>query len=837
MANSGSISKSMGSYYRMRLDWTQTVNSNNTSTITTKLYLIADYNISSTATKTATTTVAGVSRSDSFSAGGSGTKLVQTETWTVTHNSDGTKSISIGFSAALGLTLSGTYYGTVSNSATVTLDPASAPPSTGTINQWVMPNDFTYTINRQDSSYSHVVELHVSYGDYSEKIGERSTSSAGTLTWSPTVAENKLINKVQRTNTTYYSANAKLLIHTYKGGTYIGSNWTGSVLVSSNEASTATVSPTSPTVSSTITVSVARASSTYIHLVELATTSSYSSGGNRLAYVQNVGTSTTFNLENYRTQIMELMGSASSVTLYIRLHTFYNSQDALSNVSTNKIRGMTTYSFTVGRDAPPTWGSTAFTYQDTVSATTTITGSNQILVQGKSTARNYFPAAGLATASSGATIASYTFTLGSVTQTWTPSTIPSYYDVPITTLTANASATLIATDSHGQVSAPKTVILTIYPYSAPTYTSISVVRDTATTTTVNFNLAGKHSPLNSNSNYVQTVKWGTTYGSYPNTMTRTLGTSGNWIGTGTTTLADDAQQTYYFEIADRFGTTTRTSAFVAKTQPIFFLDAINARVGVGKAPTLGGEGSLDVANGIYGTLRGALNLDTTHYGHVIGNPTGSTGTTPTLKLNSWQDTATLAINSNATNYSSKIGFWKQGVETGSIERYYTGDELRINSSYGMKLTATSGITMASATTFASTSAFTGAATFNGGATFSSATTFTGIPTFNTKMSNGYNLATIRGDSTTTPYLIQTKTVSVPVTTANPYGSLDITWDTAFSESPLTVVASATGASSYTYVCSIYNPSTTGCTVWVYHAHNTSWTANIRVNVLAIGKRA
>ena len=129
---SGTIEKkfhggSTGGYY-FGIDWSATANaSTNSSSVTAKVFIRSSgsgYTISSSASKNITLSINGTSYSGTATVGiGANTKKVLlTKTVTVAHNSDGTKTCAFSCSGVLGLTLSGTYYGTVSHSGSGTFD-------------------------------------------------------------------------------------------------------------------------------------------------------------------------------------------------------------------------------------------------------------------------------------------------------------------------------------------------------------------------------------------------------------------------------------------------------------------------------------------------------------------------------------------------------------------------------------------------------------------------------------------------------------------------------------------------------------------------------------------
>lgn len=100
---------------------TSTSAANNTSTLSIKLVLKRPYSISSSVTKSAKCTINGTTYSWSGTIGGSGDKTLISQTQTVKHNDDGTKTINISASITLEITWDGTYVGTISGSGTMAL--------------------------------------------------------------------------------------------------------------------------------------------------------------------------------------------------------------------------------------------------------------------------------------------------------------------------------------------------------------------------------------------------------------------------------------------------------------------------------------------------------------------------------------------------------------------------------------------------------------------------------------------------------------------------------------------------------------------------------------------
>lgn len=107
-------------HYWLELDWTDAISSATTSSVTVKTYFCSDWSANFTSSKTGTTVINGnteswTSATDVSHADGSVQRtLVHTRTGvSVTHNADGTKSITISGTYVPNITITG--YGTISS--------------------------------------------------------------------------------------------------------------------------------------------------------------------------------------------------------------------------------------------------------------------------------------------------------------------------------------------------------------------------------------------------------------------------------------------------------------------------------------------------------------------------------------------------------------------------------------------------------------------------------------------------------------------------------------------------------------------------------------------------
>lgn len=219
------------------LTLTETASSveDNKSTWTAVLKFVYSANVSSSASKSYSMTVNGTTYSGTFTIGSSSTgvsKTLKTVTGiSVSHNTDGSKSFSISFSVGVNLTLGGTYYGTVSNSGTVTATTiARATTATLSSSSVYLGSSVTVSLPRASSSFTHKIEQNVS-GSYATL-----TSSAGT---------SYTLTAATSWGSYFPSATSKsvtIRVTTYSGSTQIGSSMTLTLTVKISSSMIPTIS-------------------------------------------------------------------------------------------------------------------------------------------------------------------------------------------------------------------------------------------------------------------------------------------------------------------------------------------------------------------------------------------------------------------------------------------------------------------------------------------------------------------------------------------------------------------------------------------------------------------
>lgn len=227
MALSGSFSKSVHSgHYGIRVDWSATQSvANNTSTITAKIYYVNDWSISIGSRSNNTLTIAGKSYKFSSPAiNTTGTHLLATITSDpISHNSDGSKSVSMSCSFYMNATISGdSYYGYITANSTATLTTIARasqpslvtyPESTSAIGEF--GKDFTIYTNRASSSFTHTVRY-----EYGSRSGTIATGVGTSTTWKVPLS---FMDDIPSAT----SASGRIYVDTYNGSTKIGTKYTG----------------------------------------------------------------------------------------------------------------------------------------------------------------------------------------------------------------------------------------------------------------------------------------------------------------------------------------------------------------------------------------------------------------------------------------------------------------------------------------------------------------------------------------------------------------------------------------------------------------------------------
>lgn len=377
----------------------------------------------------------------------------------------------------------------------------------------------------------------------------------------------------------------------------VNTAWTALTTIARKSVPTLSSSSISlPASSGTLTVNTNRASSSFTHKITLKV------GNTTITTTNNVGASTTYQLTSIQNAILATIPNATSATLTVYCETFSGS----TSIGTNSVN----CAVSVNSNAAPTFSN--FTYADTNSTTTAITGNNQILISGKSTLTATISAANKATANYSATMSSYSFTINAQTATQAYSTSDITKNLGAVTLgnvTNNQAKDLVvaAIDSRG-LNKKVTKTITVLAYNNPVINATATRAngfENNTTIAVSGNVSpllvngtGKNS-VNTTSGlqYRYKAQSTTTWGAWTNIACTYNSTTGA-VSSTNFVLNLDNQTAYDFEfrLTDRLATTTASLA-VSQGQPAFFIGD-DRRVSVGGMPTeaklSGKQGQLEV---------------------------------------------------------------------------------------------------------------------------------------------------------------------------------------------------------------------------------------------------
>lgn len=194
MASSGNFQNTFRTGYTLRVEWkinSQSIE-DNTSSVTVTAYLVSSgssYVINSSAEKTVKLIINGTTYTKTAKSlanlSGGQKKSLFSKTVTISHNSDGTKSIPIYCTFGIAVTLSGTYFGTVrapaSGNATATLDTiprATTPTTSGT---WNVGNSVTISTPRASSAFTHTLQYSLNNASWTNIATNVATSATWTL--------------------------------------------------------------------------------------------------------------------------------------------------------------------------------------------------------------------------------------------------------------------------------------------------------------------------------------------------------------------------------------------------------------------------------------------------------------------------------------------------------------------------------------------------------------------------------------------------------------------------------------------------------------------------------
>lgn len=313
----------------------------------------------------------------------------------------------------------------------------------------------------------------------------------------------------------------------------------------------------------TITIHMNRKSSSFTHTVKI----NYSNTSTTIA--TGVTDNCTFNTSSIADALYALIPSATSYSGTISVTTYNGSTNIGTKTCAYNAKA-------VEANVKPTFSN--FTYQDSNSAVTAITGNNQYLVQGKSTLKVTISSANKAVAKKSASISKYQASFGSLSASANYSTS----DVNMTFSDNNFAVgsqnlSVKALDSRGYSTAV-TKSVNVLAYAAPVINA-SATRQNNFENNTTLKIGGTYSPLTINSvakNTIQSVKYrykrqSETWGSqtWYDMTGLTVTPEGNYTTTDKPlTLSNTEAWDIEIEVVDRLSTVT-VALVVSVGIPIF----------------------------------------------------------------------------------------------------------------------------------------------------------------------------------------------------------------------------------------------------------------------------
>ena len=286
----------------------------------------------------------------------------------------------------------------------------------------------------------------------------------------------------------------------------------------------------------TINMTVYSASFTYTLLIKRGSTTlvTVSVGA------QTVGTKdVTITLTSaQRSSLLSGMSDVASFSATYTLTTYDNGTQVGSVSSTT---GTIKTSSSTSAPSQPT-----FSYADVEAGTVAITGDSSKLIQGQSYLRLTSVSA---TAKNGASIASYSITIGGTTVS---STSGGTVNIGAVSQSGNLTLSVTAKDTRGYTSS-KSVTVTSYAYAYPSLTSYAVGRNSSVNTQIDISASGTFSNIGSNSVTLKYKYKKTSAGSYGTETSVTPTMSGgtfSYSATNIATFDEDSSYNFVITISD-----------------------------------------------------------------------------------------------------------------------------------------------------------------------------------------------------------------------------------------------------------------------------------------------
>lgn len=487
-------------------------------------------------------------------------KLLKSKTVRVNHTSTGTATnIPLSASWRFSGTYSGTYVGTITASTTVNLDSIDrTAPTVSFSTSSITASGFK--ISATSSATSDIWQYSTNGGSsWTQFSTTAGTSASVTLSsLSPNTTYSVKVRARKKSNQVYGTSSAVSV-------TTLG----GSVL---NSVSTVTADNSTVTISLNVTVY----NSSYTHTLTLKNGSSTYLTISGLSWSTGTAARTITLTSTQRSDLLSYMASIKSFTGTFSLATMSGStQIGTASTATATVQ-------TTSANSAPTFSS--FTYKDSYSTTTAITGNDQYFIQGYSKLQ---VTPGAATAKNGASIANYTATCNGVS-------ISNTTGAAITVGTVSKSGTVAVvvtvTDSRGYT-ASVTKNITVVAYASPKVSSVSLRRTNDIETEMQLIFNGSFSPItisSTNKNSLLYVRYrykltsASSYGSYTSILSAVTvsGTSFSYSNLELCDLPSGSSYDFHLQICDKLSTAAALDLYFVVPQGTPLVALRKQKVGI-----------------------------------------------------------------------------------------------------------------------------------------------------------------------------------------------------------------------------------------------------------------
>ena len=472
---------------------------------------------------------------------------------TVAHNADGSKSITVGFSTRVYV------YGPQEYGGTMTLTKIDrAAPTVSFSTSSITANGFKISASASATcdTWQYSTNNGSSWTTFSSTAGTSASTTLSSL--SPNTSYTVKVRARKKSNQVYGTSSASTV------------KTLGGSVVNSVSAVTADAS----TVSISINVTVYQASYTHSLAIKNGSTTYLTISG--LSWSTGTSTKTITLTAAQRTTLLTAMKSIKSFTGTFALTTTSGSTQ-IGTVSSKTATVQTT-----SANSSPTIS--GFTYADTNTTTTGVTGNNQYFIQSHSTLQ---VTPGTATAKNNATISNYTATCNGVSVS---NTTGSALTVGKIAKSGSVTVTLTVTDSRGYTASySKTV--TVIAYSSPKVSSLTLRRTNDIEAEMQLIFNGSISAISVGGvtkNALQYVRYqykltsATSYGSYYSILSSVTknGTSFSYSNLQLTSLSANSSYDFHLQIQDKLGSLSSLDLYYTVPQGTPLIALRKKKVGI-----------------------------------------------------------------------------------------------------------------------------------------------------------------------------------------------------------------------------------------------------------------